>query len=179
MADDENQEDGEEGGLDTATKKKLIILGGVCLVLIVVSIAGTMVALNMFSGAEEEMISVELPDEDGGTSAEASKGPAIYYPLKPAIIVNFQARGRQRFLQAELTLLVRDESVIQAVENHMPMIRNSLVMLFGGQTYEELQTAEGKEKLQEEAVAQLQALLKQETGQPGVEKVLFTNFVMQ
>ena len=170
--DQEGQEDQESGG----NKKKLIILGVVCLVMIILSVAGTMIALNMFSGAEEEMVAAELeapPEED------ASLKPAIYYPLKPAIIVNFQARGRQRFLQAELTLLVRDEMVIQAVETHMPMIRNSLVMLFGGQTYEELQTAEGKEKLQGEAVQQLQTLLEQETGKAGVEKVLFTNFVMQ
>ena len=178
MAEEDDQEkDQEDGEGSGGSKKKLIILGVVCLVLVVLAVGGTMLALNIFSGAEEEMVAAELepavPDED-----EALK-PAIYYPLKPAIIVNFQARGRQRFLQAELTLLVRDEMVIQAVETHMPMIRNSLVMLFGGQTYEELQTAEGKELLQEQAVAQLQALLEQETGKPGVEKVLFTNFVMQ
>ncbi len=176
MADKEDKDDVQEEEAGSGTRKKLIILGVVCLVLIIVSVAGTMVALNMFSGAEEEMVAADLaPKEDKDETLK----PAIYYPLKPAIIVNFQARGRQRFLQAELTLLVRDESVIQAVETHMPMIRNSLVMLFGGQTYEELQTAEGKEKLQDEAVQELQTLLKQETGQPGVEKVLFTNFVMQ
>ena len=178
MADDEEKEDGEEEGQDSGTKKKLIILGSICLVLIILSVAGTMVALNMFSGAEEEMVSAELEEEKPPEESE-SKKPAIYYPLKPAIIVNFQARGRQRFLQAEITLLVRDESVIQAVETHMPMIRNSLVMLFGGQTYEELQTAEGKELLQEDSAQQIQTLLQQEIGEPGVEKVLFTNFVMQ
>lgn len=176
MAADEEQEEGQAEAASTGNRKKLIILGAVCLVLIIASVVGTMFALNMFSGAEEEMVKAELAPAE--PQAEDAK-PAIYYPLKPAIIVNFQARGRQRFLQAELTLLVRDETVIQAVETHMPMIRNSLVMLFGGQTYEELQTAEGKELLQEEAVQQLRALLEQETGQPGVEKVLFTNFVMQ
>jgi flagellar FliL protein len=176
MADEEEKEEGQEQGEQSGNKKKLIILAVVCSVLIVVSVVGTMFALDMFSGAEEEMVNADLAPAK--PQAETLK-PAIYYPLKPAIIVNFQARGRQRFLQAELTLLVRDEMVIQAVETHMPMIRNSLVMLFGGQTYEELQTAEGKELLQEQAVQQLQALLEQETGKPGVEKVLFTNFVMQ
>lgn len=112
-------------------------------------------------------------------NAEPVKQPAIYFPLKPALIVNFQARGRQRFLQAEITLMVRDNAVIQAVEMHMPMIRNSLVMQLGGQDYETLQTAEGKEALRQDALVTLQGLLEAEIGQPGVEQVLFTNFVMQ
>lgn len=177
MADDEDKDEGQEEGEGGGSKKKLIILAVVCLILIGISVAGTMFALNMFSGAEQEMIAAELVEPE--PEADDVKKTAIYYPLKPAIIVNFQARGRQRFLQAELTLLIRDEVVVQAIETHMPMIRNSLVMLFGGQTYEELQTADGKELLQEQAAEQLRALLEQETGKPGVEKVLFTNFVMQ
>ena len=75
--------------------------------------------------------------------------------------------------------MARENQVIEAIELHMPMIRNSLVLLFGGQIYEELQTAEGKELLRQQALEQLQALLQQEIDQPGIEQVLFTNFVMQ
>lgn len=174
MADDKEESQGE--GEQSGGKKKLIILAAVCLVLVGVAVAGTIIALKIFSGAEEEMIAAELVEPE---SEDTTPKPAIYYPIKPAIIVNFQARGRQRFLQAELTLLLRDEVMVQTVETHMPMIRNSLIMLFGGQTYEELQTAEGKEILQEQAAQQLQSILEQETGKSGVEKVLFTSFVMQ
>lgn len=178
MADNEETEEGQEEGSSGGGKKKIIILAVVCLVLIGISVGGTMVALSMFSGAGDELEASDLNPEVEVEEDDSLK-PAIYYPLKPPIIVNFQSRGRQRFLQAELTLLIRNEAVIQTIETHMPMIRNSLVMLFGGQVYEELQTAEGKEALQEQAVSQLQALIEQETGEPGVEKVLFTNFVMQ
>lgn len=159
-------------------KKKLIILGSILLTLIILSIVGTIVALNMFSGAEDEMLEAELVEEKAPEAQQARK-PAVYYPLKPPIIVNFQARGRQRFLQADITLMMRDEMVVQAIETHMPMLRNALVLLFSGQVYEDLQTAEGKERLREESLAELQRLLQQEIGKPGVEQVLFTNFVMQ
>lgn len=165
-----------EDGAGGVNKKKWILLGAICFVLIIVSVVGTMFALNMFSGAEEEMVEADMVED----SAQAEQhSPAIYYPLKPPIIVNFQSRGRQRFLQAEVTLMMRDESVVQAIEVHMPLIRNSLVLLFSGQVYEELQTAEGKELLREEALEEIQRLLEQEIGQPGIEQVLFTNFVMQ
>src|SRR5690606_26831659 len=110
---------------------------------------------------------------------ESAKKPAIYYPLQPVFIVNFESQGRQRFLQAELNLMLRDEAVIAALELHMPAIRNSLVMLFSGQTYEDLQTAEGKELLRQQALLNVQEVLEKEIGKPGVEQVLFTNFVMQ
>jgi flagellar FliL protein len=104
---------------------------------------------------------------------------AIYFPLKPALIVNYQARGRQRFLQAEITIMAREDDVIEAVEMHMPMIRNSLILLFSGQVYEELQTDEGRELLRQAALAELQTIIEKELGKPGIEKVLFTNLVMQ
>ncbi|GAB1258081.1 flagellar basal body-associated protein FliL [Aurantivibrio plasticivorans] len=178
MADEDDTEDtgeGEEGS--GGGKKKLSILAAIILVLIIISVVGTLFALDMFTGAEDEMVEAEMieevPEEDQGPK------PAIYFPLKPPIIVNFQARGRQRFLQAELTLMTRDETVISAIETHMPAIRNALVLLFGGQVYEDLQTHEGKEKLQEAAREEIQALLEKEIGDAGIEQVLFTSFVMQ
>ncbi len=173
MADDEDevQEAAGKGG-----KKKLMLLLAVGIVLIGLSVGGTLLAISMLSPTED--VVAEDPSEEE-VIEEPERAPAIYYPLKPPIIVNFNARGRQRYLQAELTLMTREEDVISAIELHMPMIRNSLVLLFGGQAYDELQTAEGKEILRQDALAEIQRLLEQEIGKPGVEQVLFTNFVMQ
>ncbi len=178
MADDDEDDENTEGeGEGGGSKKKLIILGAIFLVLVIASVVGTIMALDMFSGAEDEMVESEMIDTE--IEVDDTPKPAIYYPLKPPLIVNFQARGRQRFLQAELTLLVRDEAVVQAIETHMPMIRNSMVMLFSGQTYEDLQTPDGKDILRQQALDEVQRVLEEETGEPGVEQVLFTNFVMQ
>ena len=38
---------------------------------------------------------------------------------------------------------------------------------------------EGKEKLRADALAEIQKVMKAETGKPGVESVFFTSFVMQ
>jgi len=176
MADEDNAEQGEETA-KKGGKKKLIVMILIGAALIGLSIGGTLFALQMLN--PEEAVEVAEGEAVDGEALEPSKQPAIYFPLKPPIIVNFQARGRQRFLQAELTLMARDNEVIEAVEIHMPMIRNSLVMLFGGQIYEDMQTAEGKELLRQEALTEVQRLLEQEIGQPGVEQILFTNFVMQ
>ncbi len=178
MAEEEENKGAEEK--PSGGKKKLIIFIVLAIVLIGASIGGTLVAVKMLSPEPEV---VQEFDEDGNpiTSAEEEevKGPAIYFPLKPALIVNYDVRGRQRFLQAEISVMTREEDVVNAVEIHMPMMRNNLILLFSGQTYDELQTDEGRELLKQDSLKELQNILEQEIGKPGIEKILFTNFVMQ
>lgn len=172
MADEENAE-GEEGKEAGGGKKKLIILIVLGLVIIGLSVGGTLAAIK-FLGPQPVPESAENAEPE-----EPPPAPAIYFPIKPPIVVNFSVKGRQRLLQAELTLLTREEDVVSTIELHMPMIRNSMVMLIGGQDYTELQTAEGKELLRQASLQEIQRLLEQEIGKPGIEQVLFTNFVMQ
>lgn len=181
MADDNDvEEEGGSGGL-----KKIIILAVVGLVLIGGSVGGTLFFLGAFDdkpmaegeGSEGSEDSAEAGE--GGEAAEDIKAAAIYIPLKPAIVVNYNSRGRQRFVEAKISLMLRSEAVLSAVELHMPMIRNSIVMTMGAQIYEDLQTPEGKEQLRQQLLKKTQEIVEAETGEPGVEQVLFTNFVMQ
>ena len=173
MAEDEAPEEGEGSG---GGSKKIILLAVIGLVLVALSVGGTLFALQMMGG-DEEAASEEMAE--GEEEAEEVKAPAIYYPLKPTIIVNFNARGKQRFLQADVSLMVREEDVVAAIEEHSTMIQHGLLMLFSGQDYGELQTPEGKELLRQLSLEEVQRMLEQEIGKPGVEQVLFTNLVMQ
>lgn len=167
---DENQEKPKAAG----GKKKLIMLAAVILGVIAVSVGATLGALKYLVPAQD---TTEAP-----VTAEQTPPPpvpAIYYPLKPPIVVNFSVKGRQRYLQAELTLMTRDGSVISTIELHQSMIRNALILLIGGHSFEELRTAEGKELLRQACLQEIQRLLQQEIGKPGIEQVLFTDFVMQ
>lgn len=173
MAEENEPAEGEESGQNPGGKKKLILLIVLGLVLIGASVGGTLFAIGMMK--EDEVVANDA-------NVEATPEPqkqAIYYPIKPHIIVNFDTKGRKRYLQAEITFLVREPDVVAAIELHMPMIRNALVMLIGGQVYSEIQTAEGKEFLRLECLQEIQTILEKEIGKPGVEQVLFTNLVMQ
>jgi flagellar FliL protein len=157
-----------------AGKKRLILLALLLVGLVGLSVGATVLALKFLSPP-----SADVQPEISEDAPPPLPQPAIYYPLKPPIIVNFMVRGRQRFLQAELTLMTRDETVISTIELHQSMIRNALILLIGGQVYEELQTAEGKELLRQQCLQEIQRILQQEISKPGIDQVLFTNFVMQ
>lgn len=178
MAEEEAPENGEEASSESQGlgKKKIILLAVLALLIIGISVGGTLAVLKFTGGSTSEE---DLAEADAVEEVVEVKKKAIYYPLKPPIIVTFDAKGRQRYLQADITLLTRDNDVIAAIELHMPTIRNALVLLVGSQLFEDVQTAEGKELLRVQCLQELQRIMEKEIGKPGIEQVLFENMVMQ
>lgn len=164
MADD----DKKEGQDEEKPKSKMMLI--IIIVLVVLLLGGGAAAFLMMSGGEEEVVA---------ESSEPVQQPAIYFDFKPPFVVNFQWKGRQRYVQISLSMMTRSESVIETLQKHMPLVRNNLVMIFGAQEFEILRTPEGKEALRQSILEELQKIMTDETGEPGVEQVLFTNFVMQ
>lgn len=144
------------GNENSQKKKKLFMIIGVAVALVTISIGGTIFALKMLTPSSET----------GEEAAEVEEvkvlAPAIYQTMKPNFTINFNVKGRQRYLQAELTLMYRDPLLDPLLTLHMPAIRNGLVMLFSSKNFDELQTAEGKEILRTEALAIVQNLLIKE-----------------
>lgn len=114
------------------------------------------------------------------TTADANRSkPAIYLQLDPAFVVNFQDDTALRFLQVGVNVMSHDADAIAAVKEADPEIRNALLMLFSAQDVKTLSDVKGKQKLQASALAEVQRILKEKIGRPGVDAVYFTSFIMQ
>ena len=165
--------DGKPAG---KSKLKLIILIVVGLLLAIgLSVGATLFFLK--GDKKEEAKSEEhAATEDAGKPV---KKQAIYEVLAPAFVVNYNYKGRQRYMQVSVALMGRDKAELDALHEHMPVLRNNLVMLFSGQDFEALSTPVGKEMLRQQTTASVQALAQKETGKMAVEQVLFTNIVLQ
>ena len=106
--------------------------------------------------------------------------PPLYLALDPPLVVSFEDQSSIRFLQVTVQVMSRDDEIIEAVEAHMPVIRNNLLMLFGSQTVADLTNREAKEQLRKDTLAEVRKVLKQTTGRKkGLEEVYFTSFVVQ
>ena len=176
MADDEKELDLEEGAEEETedggkSKKKLIIIAAGAILLIVVAAAAY---FFLFAGSDDEGM-----DEGGEEVEEVVLSMAQYLPLDPSFIVNFSDRGRQRFLQADITIMTRDPSVIMELEEHMPMVRHSLTSVLSAGSLSMLQSSGGVSNTQQQVTTELQRLLSEELGGGVIEQVLFTTFVMQ
>jgi flagellar FliL protein len=125
---------------------------------------------------------VAAASEHGAAAAEApasSKPVAIYLALTPAFVVNLEDSEAMRYMQVDLEVMARNQKAIEDAKNHMPRIRNALLLLFGQQHAFDLSSRAGKEALQAKALAEIQRVLKDETGSPGIEAVYFSSFVIQ
>lgn len=102
----------------------------------------------------------------------------IYWALDPAFVVNYQDGEVLRFLQVGVQVMTYDQATVDLLKANDPLIRNALLMLFSDQTYSALVSRDGKEKLREQALAELRRVVSEQDGQ-GPEAVYFTSFVMQ
>jgi flagellar FliL protein len=119
---------------------------------------------------------------EGADGAAAAAPPAepIYVALDPPFVVNFEAGGQVRFLQVAAQAMTREPAVAELVKRHDPMVRNALLLLLAGQSYESLATREGKEALRRRALEEVRAVVKAQGGDGAkLEDLYFTSFVMQ
>lgn len=117
--------------------------------------------------------------EHGVETTSPLTNDPIYFPLDPPFLVNFEVEGTLRFLQVSVDVMARDKAVIDQVQRHMPYIRNNLLILLSNHTYQTVGTREAREELREAALLEVRRVLQEVTGNPGVEALYFTGFVMQ
>ena len=140
------------------------------------------------AAADDEEEEAPAAAEEGATKKKGKgknkkaekKEPALYVKLDPPFVVNFEAKGIMRFLQISVELMTRDPQTVDLLTQHEPMIRNNLLMLFGNQNFDKINSTEGKEALRTEALKSISDSLKGEGAKPNkVEQLYFTSFVMQ
>jgi flagellar FliL protein len=157
---------------DPATKGKLK--------LIFVIVVALLLAMGLSVGATWFfMRNAESKPHVATETAPVGKLPAIFEPMAPAFVANYNQNGRQRYMQVSITLQGRNQADLQALKVHMPLIRNNLVMLFSGQDFATLASPVGQEMLRQKATASVQEVAQKELGKVVIEQLLFTNFVLQ
>lgn len=168
----ENEATDGEQGTKGSSKKLIIIL----IAVIVLLLAGGAAAFFLLTGGDAE---------PGTEQVEAVHREAIYTKIrtlegKPSFVVTLRSSdGRRHYMQAFIEAKSRDPVVDEALKLHMPLIVARLNALFSTHDFEELQPVEGKQALLLEATTLVQSIMEEKIGQPGVETILFTNFVMQ
>jgi len=148
--------------------------------LIIVIVLALLLAIGLSVGATWYfMHSAQSKPAPVADAAPQGKQPAVFEALAPAFVANYTQNGRQRYMQVSITMQGRDLADIEALKVHMPVIRNNLVMLFSGQSFETLATPVGQEMLRQKATASVQEVAQKELGKVVIEQLLFTNFVLQ
>lgn len=171
--DKKGKEEAPEGEAKPKSNKMIIII--VAVLALVIGGAGAGVAVMMLgkkSGGKEAA-------EETEGKVEAQK-PAHYFEMTPPFLVNYQWNGRAHYLQVTIAVMTRNKDVLDLIQEHMPVIRNNLMLLLAAQDFDGMRSMEGKESVRQLMFDEVQKILKeQQEDTEGIEQVYYTNFVMQ
>lgn len=134
-------------------KKKLImILGGVLLLVVVLAVVAVMLLRKPSNNdAEQDEYGDGAPAVQVATPKPGT--PPVYLPIDP-FTVNLADRDVDRYAQVGVTLEVVDQKTADLLKNYMPAIRSGVLMVLSHKTAAELLSKEGKERLQQEILAE-------------------------
>ncbi len=121
------------------------------------------------------------PSAEGAPVAIASSAlrEKHFLSLAPPFVVNLEDGRELRFLQVEIDLMAYDAAVFERVEKFNSRIRNDINMFLPTINREMLRQENGRQQLQDDALAVVNKALTEESGQGGVVALYFTKFVIQ
>lgn len=107
-------------------------------------------------------------DKSGADTEHATKvekAPLHYLTLTPEFVVNFGPGSKVRYLQIDLQVASRDEHALATMTTYMPVIRNDILVLLSGQSFDDLKSIEGKNMLQKKILNTLNSILSSVTSE--------------
>ncbi|PIE58454.1 MAG: flagellar basal body protein FliL [Desulfobulbus propionicus] len=162
----------EEEGKGGGKKKLIIIIGAALLVLLFgTGIAAYFLFLKKVPppGEEETNEQVEMIQP---TLDDSEIGPMVNIE---EFIVNIIGEGEPHYVKSSMTLEMNNEAVVKEANKRMPQIRDTVLLLIGNKTFEELQDLQGKKQLKAELKSKINSFLK--NGK--VKNIFLTDFVVQ
>ena len=117
--------------------------------------------------------------DDSVVDGEPEKIQSMYHRFDRPFLVTIETEGKQRYLQISITVKTKHEQVLKLLESHKPVVKSLLNNIFGTQELNYLQTPEGREELNAGALSVVQTFITSKDETLIVDKVLFTDFVMQ
>jgi len=160
---------------------KWLLVGFGIVFLIGISVGTSIYVMKSMMGAPADKTAEKSSDAKVKKEEKKHKEPkvAIYYKFDPPFVVNINGDSGSRFLQLTLEAMTYDQSVSGEIDQNMPVIRNNILLLLSNLTSEQVATLEGKQKLRADVLKEIQKVMKDKIGKPGVEEVYLTSIVMQ
>lgn len=187
MADNKAAKNPDDASADqSAKKKKLIIIGAAALLLLI------LLGVAAFFLLKKDDTNKEIPEDPATTIQVPDINPST--AIGPMIeikefVVNIISEGDRHYVKAALTIeLINNLTVVdkktevtgndlakEEATQRMPQIRDSILLLIGNKTYEELQDLQGKKQLKAELANKINSILQRGK----VKEIYFTDFVVQ
>jgi len=159
MAEDKDEVKENQEEKPKKSKLKLIIIGVIVLLLG----AGGFFGYSKYKKANEK-------------DTEKEEQVSIIIPLRSFVVNLFDKKGiGKRYLKISMELEVAKEEDKLKIDNHIPQLRDTVLILLSSQTLKDINTMEGKLELKHEILLRMNQMLGNKT----VRRIFFTEFVVQ
>lgn len=106
-------------------------------------------------------------------------GNSPFIPLNPPIIVNIMDGQYIRHMQVAIEIKLVDKANAGKIDLHKGPVRHSLILLLSSQDSATISSALGKEDVRKKALKTVQDVMQELEGDPIIEALYFTNFIIQ
>jgi len=113
-----------------------------------------------------------------GPVREAPK-PPVFIVVEPFTVNLTPGEVGDQYLQVALTLRVADQAQVDRIKLYMPQVRSRVLMLLSSKKASEISSVEGKKKLSDDIIAQINLPFTPQSEPQAVSDVFFTSFVIQ
>ncbi|WP_100753297.1 flagellar basal body-associated protein FliL [Vibrio salilacus] len=152
-------------------KSKLLII----IIAVVVLLVGGGGAAFFLLGSDDSSQGEQTASQQSATPVD----PVAYVNIPQPFLFNVAGDKNDRLVQVKVQLMVRGSENENLARYHSPLIESSLLSTFASASVEQLRTANGRVELRNKATDDIKSSLNRAVGQPVIERVLFTDFVMQ
>jgi flagellar protein FliL len=137
------------------------------------------VGFMLYKGKQKEAAQPKIEDVIQGEHAaqgeeahEDKLGKPLVVPLE-TFIVNLAGSKGRRVFKADLELEVSKKDVVDEIEQRRAQVRDIIIVILSGRTYDQVSTKEGKNQLREEIKDTVNAFL----AKGKISNVFFTNLL--
>lgn len=152
-------------------KGKLLII----IIAVVVLLVGGGGAAFFLMGSDEPSQEMQASQQE----MAAPTDPVAYVNIAQPFLFNVTGDKKDRLVQIKVQLMVRGSENENLARYHSPLIESSLLSTFASATVDQLRSVNGRVELRDKATDDIKASLTRAVGQPVIERVLFTDFVIQ
>lgn len=179
MADDPKKKEKEEGKEEPPKKKsniKLIIIIVVALLVVGGAVGGGLFFFKKSGSAENKKAPTkeEVKAETKKDAAKLDENMTMF-SLDPFVVNLVSNPSEIRYLKVTIKLQLAKAEYTQEMTDHLPQIRDALLILLSSKDYVALRTVEGKMELRDEILERVNRISKGDKA----KAAYFTEFVIQ
>ncbi len=194
----EEQADNDEKGKSSVVKIIMIVVG--ILLLVILSVVGTLFATGFFDKSEKESVEEQIAELEAEAEAEAEgvdgdgvEGEPVPVPLETPELQKFKKsykeikksfvsniKNSRKVMQVQIGIMTHyDEKVITNVETHEMALRHRILAAMSQVTEDDASDPDFRKNLAQIIKIEMNSLLEEYEDFGGIEEVFFTDFVMQ